>query len=414
MSTALLPLAQARQQLLAGVSALAGREALPLGEALGRILAEPQLAVLDMPSWDNSAMDGYAVRSADAGRELPEVASFAAGDAPGSLAGDTVARIFTGAPLPEGADAVVMQEDVVAGTGGRCLPSLIAPGQHVRRRGEECRQGEQLLAAGRRLRPQDIGLLASQGLAAVPVLPRLRVALVSTGSELLEPGSDLVPGTLFNSNRPMLRALLQVLGCHVRDCGNVEDDAQRTRVVLAEAAADADLVLSSGGVSVGDADHVRAAVEELGALHLWRIAIKPGKPFSHGEIGATPFIGLPGNPASAFVTFMLLARPWIEQRQGRREERPRFFARADFDLERPGSREEYLRVQLRPTPQSDDSAPADSAYDHAALWALPYPNQSSGILRSVVGSDALARIPVDRAVARGDVLEVLPLDLYLS
>ena len=414
MSRGLLPLDEARRQLLAGVSALPGREVLPLAEALGRILAEVQVAALDMPSWDNSAMDGYAVRSADAGRELPEVARFAAGDAPGRLDDDTVARIFTGAPLPEGADAVVMQEDVDTDRGRVSLPAKINPGQHVRPRGQECRRGEPLLATGRRLRPQDIGLLASQGVASVPVIPRLRVALLSTGSELREPGTDLSPGAIYNSNRPMLLALLRSLGCSVRDCGNVEDDAQRTRALLAEAADGADLVLSSGGVSVGDADHVRAAVEELGALHLWRIAIKPGKPFSHGEIAGTPFIGLPGNPASAFVTFMLLARPWIERRQGRSDQRPRLAARADFDHPRPGTREEYLRVRLRTEPDAGEAVRADAPADGVRLWASLYPNQSSGILRSVVGSDALARIPVGRTVARGDLLEVLPLDLYLS
>jgi molybdopterin molybdotransferase len=413
MSRGLLPLDEARRQLLAGVSALPGREMLPLGEALGRILAEVQVAALDMPPWDNSAMDGYAVRSADARRELPEAARFAAGDAPGRLDEDTVARIFTGAPLPEGADAVVMQEDVDTSAGRVSLPAHIQPGQHVRPRGQECRRGEALLASGRRLRPQDIGLLASQGVARVPVVSRLRVALLSTGSELREPGTELLPGEIYNSNRAMLSALLRALGCSVRDCGNAEDDARRTREMLAEAAMDADLVLTSGGVSVGEADHVRAAVEDLGALYLWRIAIKPGKPFSHGEIRGTPFIGLPGNPASAFVTFLLLARPWIERRQGRRDERPRFYARAGFDHERPGTREEYVRVQLGPVSSAGDAARLD-APDRSGLWASLYPNQSSGILRSVVGSDALARIPIGRTVGRGDLLEVFPLDLYLS
>jgi len=414
MSRGLVPLDKARQQLLTGVSTLTGREELPLGEALGRVLAEAQVATLDMPPWDNSAMDGYAVRSADARRKLPEAGRFAAGDAPGRLDDDTVARIFTGAPLPHGADAVVMQEDVDTGSGGVSLPAEIKPGQHVRPRGQECRRGEPLLAAGRRLRPQDIGLLASQGVAFVPVVPRLRVALLSTGSELREPGTDLCPGAIYNSNRPMLVGLLRSLGCSVHDCGIVEDDEQRTRAVLAEAADDADLVLSSGGVSVGDADHVRAAVEELGTLHLCRIAIKPGKPFSYGEIAGTPFMGLPGNPASAFVTFMLLARPWIERRQGRSDRRWRLVASADFDHARPGTREEYVRVRLRDEPASGKARRVEAPADGNRLWASLYPNQSSGILRSVVGSDALARIPIGRTVARGDLLEVFPLDLYLS
>jgi len=414
MSRGLLPLAEARKQLLAGVSTLPGREVIPLGDALGRILAGAQVAVLDMPPWDNSAMDGYAVRREDAGRELPVAARFAAGDAPGRLADNTVARIFTGAPLPDGADAVVMQEDVAAGATGVSLPSVIEAGQHVRPRGQECRRGEQLLAAGRRLRPQDIGLLASQGLASVSVVARLRVALLSTGSELLEPGRTLVPGAIYNSNRAMLLALLNGLGCSIRDYGNVEDDASRTRSALAEAAEHADLVLSSGGVSVGDADYVRAAVEELGALQLWRIAIKPGKPFSHGDIAGTPFIGLPGNPASAFVTFMLLALPWIERRQGCSEQRPRFFASADFDHRRPGTREEFVRVRLRTEPADEKVDSVDVPEDAPRLWATLYPNQSSGILRSVVGSDALARIPAGSTVDRGDLLEVLPIDLYLG
>jgi molybdopterin molybdotransferase len=397
-----LPLEDALARLLEGVRPVEGEESAPLAEAPGRILAEPLAAVLDVPPFDNSAMDGYAVRSSDAGELLPVSARFAAGDAPGKLPEQAVARIFTGAPVPAGADAVVMQEDVQIEGDRVRLPNTIAPGENVRARGQDSRAGDELLPAGRRLRPQDLGLAASQGIAALSVRPRLQVALLSTGSELAEPGEEPPgPGGIYNSNRPMLAALLHALGCEVVDLGRVEDTLDTTKEALERGAVASDLIISSGGVSVGEADYVRDAVVALGEIDLWKVAIKPGKPFAKGRVGETPFMGLPGNPASAFVTFLLLARPWIFARQGRREaDSGRFFARADFEVESPGSREEYLRVSLRT--------------EHDGAWVSSYRNQSSGVLRSITGSNALARIPIGATVSRGDLLEVLPLDLLLS
>ena len=414
-------LEDALEALLAAVEPLASVEVLPLGSALGRILAVDQFATRDVPPWDNSAMDGYALRAADAGGARPLRARFLAGDPPGVLPEGCVARIFTGAPIPAGADAVLAQEAVFSelspsvqgATGGAVaagdwlrLPHDIEVGQHIRPRGQDCRRGELLLQNGRRLRPQDLGLMAGQGIGRLPVFHRLRVALLSTGSELFEAGREPLPaGAIYNSNRPMLAALLEMLGCEVIDLGIVRDQREATCARLEQAAGAADMILCSGGVSVGEADCVRAAVDSLGALTLWRVAIKPGKPFAFGRVRETPFIGLPGNPTSAFVTFVLLARPWIAAAQGRREAAsPGYPARADFEIRRAGARgsaepvqrAEYLRVRLRP--------------EGEALWATPYANQSSGVLRSLSSSDALARVTAGASVAKGDVVRVYPLD----
>ncbi len=400
--SSLRPLDDAIEHLLDAACTPSRAETVALDDALGRVLAEDQFALIDVPPADNSAMDGYAVRARDAGRQLRVSQRIAAGDVPLPLAEDSVARIFTGASIPDGADAVVMQEDVTLDEDLACLPDTVGLGQHIRRLGQDCARGELLLSRGRRLKPQDLGLLASQGHASLELFPRLTVALLSTGSELREAdGGELPPGAIFNSNRPMLRALLSSLGCAVVDMGIVEDTAAATRETLANAARQADVVLSSGGVSVGEADHVRDAVNALGNIDLWRIAIKPGKPFAHGLIGGTPFLGLPGNPASAFVTFVLLARPFLCALQGRTDLPPRTVpARADFSVDRPGSRREYLRVTLR--------------NEGDRLWAVPYANQSSGILRSVSASDALAVVPERATVQRGDTLTVLPLESLIS
>ena len=405
MSRAPLPtLEDALATLLPELEALAPVEVLPLGSALGRVLGRDQFAVLDVPPWDNSAMDGYALRAADAGRSLPLRARFLAGDPPGVLPEGAVARIFTGAPIPAGADAVLVQEAIaepVAADEWLRLPHGIEVGQHIRPRGQDCRRGERLLEHGRRLRPQDLGLMAGQGIGQLPVFHPLRVALLSTGSELVEAGRGPLPaGAIYNSNRPMLAALLEMLGCEVIDLGIVRDEREATRATLEQAAGAADMILCCGGVSVGDADFVRAAVQSLGSLTLWRVAIKPGKPFAFGRVRETPFIGLPGNPASAFVTFVLLARPLIAVAQGRRERpSPAYPARADFAIHRAGARTEYLRVGLRS--------------EGDALWATPYSNQSSGVLRSLAASDALARVTAGSRVAKGDIVGVYPLDRLL-
>jgi molybdopterin molybdotransferase len=395
-----MPLEEALAALLASAPPPPGVESVSLASSPGRILAEDVQASLDVPPADNSAMDGYAVRVADAGRSVPVALTAAAGDPPTRLPPGSAARIFTGAVLPDGAEAVVMQEDCRRSGDVVQLPGQVATGQHIRRRGEDTLAGSPLLGAGRRLRPQDLGLLASQGQAEAPVYRPLRVALLSTGSELLEPGEGaLAPGAIFNSNRPMLAALLAALGCEVLDLGNVIDDADATGRAL-ERGQTADLIVSSGGVSVGEADHVRTQVSRLGELALWRIAIKPGKPFAFGRVHGTPFLGLPGNPTSAFVTFLLLARPFIAEMQGRRDAAPSPVPlRADFSLARPGTRTEFLRARR--------------AWREDGIWAMPYENQSSGVLRSVCVSDVLVEVPQGATVARGDLLRALVIDELL-
>ena len=395
---ALMPLDEAVQTLLQGATAPTAVEEVELGEALDRVLAVAITARLDVPPTVNSAMDGYAVRSADAGRKLPESLRIFAGDAPDALAPESVARIFTGASIPDGADAVVMQEDVSVEGDSVVLPESIKAGQHIRPQGQDCATGDLLLEAGRRLKPQDLGLLASQGFATVSVRPAMTVALASTGSELYEPTeTELPPGAIYNSNRPMLTAMLRDLGCEVLDLGIVPDDPDATRAALARGAADADVVITSGGVSVGEADYVRDAVEALGHLNLWKVAIKPGKPFAYGAIGETPYLGLPGNPASSFVTFALLARPFLRQLQGQKGSDEHWLpATADFEVARAGTRTEFLRVSLH--------------REGASLVATPYENQSSGVLRSLCAGDALARINLGETVTRGQSIDVLLLE----
>lgn len=394
----LLPLGDALEQLLESHTADIAIEEVALDAALHRVLASDQDALIDVPPADNSAMDGYALRSIDAGRALPMTSRVAAGDVPQALEDGGIARIFTGAEIPRGADAVVMQEDMTETGGLFQLPDRVTAGQHIRLRGQDCSVGDLLLSRGRRLRPQDLGLLASQGIARVPVFKKLKVALLSTGNELREPGSGpLAAGAIYNSNRPMLFALLTALGCDVIDLGIVVDSPEATLEALQTASQRADLIVSTGGVSVGEADHVRDAVSTLGEIALWRIAIKPGKPFAFGRVGSTPFIGLPGNPSSAFVTFLVLARPYICMRQGRAEPTSEPLpARADFTVSRPGSRQEFLRVITEQV--------------NGELWVSPYANQSSGVLSSVSASDALAIVPMGDTIDRGQTIHILRID----
>ncbi len=377
------------------VSPLPASEECPLDAALGRILAAPVQAPIAVPGDDNSAMDGYALRAAEAGQTLPVSQRIPAGSAPLPLAEGTAARIFTGAPIPPGADAVVMQEQCEVSAAGVRATAPVQVGANIRPRGQDIAAGSEVLAPGRRLQPQDLGLLASLGLARVPVYRRLRVALLATGDELVEPGAgDLGRGQLYNSNRYLLAGLLRRLDCEVLDGGIVADDLDCTRDALARAAVAADCVLSSGGVSVGEEDHVRAALQQLGELSLWRLAIKPGKPLAFGSIGDTPFIGLPGNPTSSFVTFCLVARPFLVACQGAFPAPPlAISARAGFAVTRAGTREEYLRVTLR--------------QEGGQLIAAKDPQQSSGALSSVVRCDALARIPAGEVLAEGDAVDVI-------
>lgn len=371
-----------------------------LADALGATLAVDVTAPLALPAFDNSAMDGYALRASDVadGRSLPVSQRILAGQAPLPLTSGTAARIFTGAPLPEGADSVVMQEACAVVDGSvRCLHAVTA-GSHVRRRGEDVAQGSLLLPRGRRLRPQDLGLLASVGMASVEVYRPLRVAILVTGDELREPdGPPLQAGEIFNSNGPMLAAMVRRCGLQPIGTDRVADSEQAVAQALGDAAATADVIVSTGGVSVGEADHVRSQVERLGTLSLWRIAIKPGKPLAFGRVGDVPFIGLPGNPSSVFVTFAVLARPFLLACQGRDErEMPRLTVRAGFSVTSAGTREEYLRVTLLP---GDDGAEAVLAG-----------NQSSGALSAATRAQALAVVPPDTLIAPGDAVDVILLD----
>ncbi len=397
-----IPVEEALARLLALAEPIREVERVGTGDALGRVLAEPVVSVIDVPGWDNSAMDGYALRTADlaSGPTRLRVAQrIAAGTSGEPLALGTAARIFTGAPVPEGADTVVIQEVCTPNGDWVEIPDGIAPGANIRRAGEDIRAGAEVVAAGTRLGPQHLGLAASVGCAALAVYRRLRVAVLSSGDELVEPGQPLGPGQIYNSNRYTLRGLLQALGCEVVDLGLVADTLEATTQALAAAAEQADLVVASGGVSVGEEDHVKPAVEQIGRLDLWRVAMRPGKPLAFGHLGPrrTPFIGTPGNPVSLFVTFCLFARPFILRRQGVAGpvEPQAVRARAGFDWPKPDQRREFHRARLGPGP---DGEPEVSVY----------PSRSSAALSSVAWANGLVVIPEGRRIIRGEPVSFLP------
>jgi molybdopterin molybdotransferase len=398
----LMPVREALDFLLAAARPVDGVETVPTLEANGRVLAADQTSKLDVPSADNTQMDGYAVRAADcAGGDATLIVEqrIPAGSVGSFLAPGTAARIFTGALIPEGADAVVMQEQCELDGDRVTVRHTPQPGEWIRRAGEDVRAGAVILPAGTRLRSQELGLAASVGLATLPVRRRLRVAVFFTGDELAMPGEDLKPGAIYNSNRFTLRGLLENLGCAFTDYGIVPDSLQATRDTLRAAALEHDLIITSGGVSVGEEDHIKPAVELEGRLNMWQIAVKPGKPLAFGEVnraaggGAAFFLGLPGNPVSSFVTFLLFVRPLILRLQGvSGDVSPRALTlRADFDWPKPDRRNEFLRARIN---------------DQGGLEL--FPNQGSGVLTSTVWGDGLIDCPPGQAIARGDTVRFIP------
>ena len=399
----LMPLDEALQRLLAHAAPLGGTESVNTFDADGRVLAQDVVSALQVPPNDNSSMDGYAVRAADvtAGVELPVTQRIAAGHAGEPLAPGSAARIFTGAPMPAGADAVVMQEDTEALDDGRVrIHAVPTAGQWVRAAGEDVTRGAVILQKGERLAPASIGLAAGIGLAALQVATRPRVALFSTGDELVMPGDvppeAMKPGAIYNSNRFFLRALLLRLGCEVSDLGIVPDNRAATLAALQSAAEGHDLILTSGGVSVGEEDHIKPAVEQLGTLDLWQIGMKPGKPFAYGHVrragsGQAHFMGLPGNPVSSFVTFLLLVRPFVLRLQGVQDVAPQAVAvRADFHWPKADKRREFLRVRL-----------------NAAGGLDLFSNQSSGVLTSAAWGDGVVDNPAGQTIAPGDTVQFI-------
>jgi molybdopterin molybdotransferase len=397
----MLTVEEALAQVLASAEALVDIETVPTLQACGRVLATGVVAAMDVPPMDNSQMDGYAVRTLDvpaAPTTLRVSQRIAAGHVGAPLEPGTAARIFTGAPVPPGADAIVMQESCSAAGDKVQINEKPAPGAWVRRAGVDVEAGQTVLAPGTRLRPQDLGLAASVGVGALTVYRRMRVAVFFTGDELVMPGEPLPPGRIYNSNRFVLRGLLEKLGCEVVDLGIVPDDRQRTREAFASAAVGADLIITSGGVSVGEEDHVRPAVEAEGRLEMWHIAMKPGKPLAFGHVRDVPFLGLPGNPVSSFVTFLLFARPFILRRQGVLNVRARALTLpADFDLPRGDKRREFLRARMN---------------ERGALEL--FGNQNSAVLNSAVWADGLIDNPPGQAIRRGDAVRFLPYSELLS
>lgn len=390
--------ALARLMALAQASPIVERERLPLGATQGRVLADDLISTLDLPPWPNSAMDGYALCMADwTGEPLVVSQKIYAGQAPEPLAPGTCARIFTGAPVPAGADCVEMQENAEIQADLRVrFTEPMHVGQNIRPQGQETTVGELVLSAGTRLGPIEQGLAASLGCAALEVVRKVRVAVLSTGDELIEPGQPLGPGQIYNSNRVLLCSWLQRLGCEVIDAGILPDNLDATRTRLSELG-NVDLILSTGGVSVGEADFLGVALREAGELALWKLAIKPGKPLTFGHFRGVPVIGLPGNPASTLVTFALLARPYLLRRQGVEDVAPmQFQVPAGFAWPKAGNRREYLRGRLEQG------------------RAIIYKNQSSGVLRSAAWAEGLVEVLEDRTLVEGEWVNFIPLSEVLG
>ncbi len=405
----LLPIDEALVLLNAKANSLIDTEEVTLKAARERILASDLSSKINVPPADNSAMDGYAVRTADiSGTQtncLKVSQRICAGEVGVELEPGTAARIFTGAPIPAGADAVVMQENCKVVDNNVIINAIPGGGSNIRKAGEDIVKNSIILKAGQKLRAQDVGLAASVGLQKIPVMRRLKVAVFFTGDELRDPGTELIAGQIYNSNRYTLHGLLEGLSCDVIDLGNVEDTLDATVKAMREAAAKADLVMTSGGVSVGEEDHIRKALEHLGQLDMWRINIKPGKPLAFGKInqltenntlGSIPFLGLPGNPVSVFATFCIFARPYILKMQGASNTTAHSFKVASgFKLIAKEKRNEYVRARIE--------------YDDNGNSSLTiYPNQGSGVLTSASWANGLAFIPAETLVKLGDMIEFIP------
>ena len=390
-SSDLTPVEEAIDHLVARARPITRSQTVALTNSLDRVLARDYTVPADVPPADNSAVDGYAVRAGDlaGGEPLPVSGRTAAGEERLTLKPGTAVRLFTGSEIPSGADAVIMQERVSVCGDGITVNGPVSEGQNIRRRGQDLAQGELALAAGTRVRPQEMGLLGSIGAADVAVYAKLKVAILTTGDELVDPGQPLGPGQIYNSNRYTLLGLLAKAGCEVVLCETLKDTREATRSTLERAATDADLIITSGGVSVGEEDHVRAVLEESGNLSLWRLASKPGKPMAFGTIGDTPVLGLPGNPVAVLVSFMVMGMPFIRACQGRTgvtgggEQIP-----AGFSTEKPSIRRQYVRARKS---IGDDG-----------LMITAYPNQSSGVLSSACWAEGLAVVPENTTINLGD------------
>ena len=396
---ALMPIEEALTRLTEAATPLTDQIDIGLEKALGRILAQDQISRIQVPPHDNSAMDGYAIRASDLSDtsrpSLPVSQRICAGETGQPLQPGSAARIFTGAPIPPGADTVVMQEYTCRHGDQVEFTQPVQRGRNIRQAGEDIEQGQVILRQGKPLRPSDLGLAASVGLRELPVWRKLKVAMFSTGDELVEPGNPLTPGKIYNSNRYTLHGLFHAMQCETIDLGTVPDALEATLQALEQARDCADLIMTSGGVSVGEEDHIRTAVKQLGSLDLWRINIKPGKPLAFGHVGDTPFIGLPGNPVSVFSTFCIVARPFIRKMQGCEQLLPTpYRTTAAFDWPRPIQRKEYLRARER----SGENG----------LEVELFPNQGSGVLTSTSWADGLVIIPPNQTVTHGDTVDYIP------
>jgi molybdopterin molybdotransferase len=402
----LLAYHEAIEQLTSSVEALGNVVDKPLLQTQAAVLAESIESGIDVPGCAMSSMDGYAINTADLAASgetsLPLSQRIAAGTAGAPLATGTAARIFTGAPIPDGADAVIMQEQVDADDHEIRFDSRPTSGNNIRPAGNDIQRGTIILQKGCRLRAQDIGLAASVGLQTLPVYEPLKVGMFFTGDELVEPGQKLGAGKIYDSNRYTLHGLLESMGCEIIDLGLVGDTLAATSEAMVRASTQADLVVTTGGVSVGEEDHVRIAIEQLGELRLWRLAIKPGKPLAYGQINETAFIGLPGNPVSVFATFCLFVCPVIQIMQGRTWHEPiALSVNADFDWPKPDSRREFLRARL--------------ALDaNGQTVAQIYPNQDSGVLTSTVWADGFVEIAENQTVQAGEPVNYLPFAQFFS